>query len=46
MHEGFWKGNLKERVHLEDPGVGERMILTPTMEKQNGGIWTGLIGSG
>jgi len=23
----FWWGNLKERVHLEDPGLGSRKIL-------------------
>jgi len=25
--ERFWWGNLRERVHLEDPGIDERMIL-------------------
>jgi len=24
---GFWWGNVRERVHLEDPGVGDRIIL-------------------
>ena len=24
---GFWWGNLRERDHLGDPGVDERMIL-------------------
>ena len=27
MYTGFWWGNLRERDHLEDPGVDERIIL-------------------
>jgi len=27
MYTGFWWGNLRERYHLEDPGVDERIIL-------------------
>ena len=26
-NRGFWKGNLKERDHLGDPGIDERIIL-------------------
>jgi hypothetical protein len=26
-YTGIWWGNLRERVHLEDPGVDGRMIL-------------------
>jgi hypothetical protein len=26
-YTGFWWGNLKERGHLEDPGVDGRLIL-------------------
>ena len=27
MHTGFWWGNLRERDHLEDPGLDGRIIL-------------------
>ena len=27
MHTGSWWGNLREREHLEDPGVVGRIVL-------------------
>jgi len=27
VYTGFWRGNLKERGHLEDPGIDGRIIL-------------------
>jgi len=27
VHTVFWWGNLRERVHLEDPDVGRKIIL-------------------
>jgi len=27
MYTGFWSGNLRERGHLEDPGIDGRVIL-------------------
>ena len=27
VYTGFWWGNLRERDHLEDPGVNGRTIL-------------------
>jgi hypothetical protein len=27
VYTGFWLGNLRERDHLEDPGVDRRIIL-------------------
>jgi len=28
VYTGFWWGNLRERDHLEDPGVDRRIKLT------------------
>ena len=36
-HTGFWWENLRERENLEDPGVGERIILKQSLEKREGG---------
>jgi len=38
---GFWLGNLKERDHLGDPGVDERIILRWSFRKSDVGVWTG-----
>jgi hypothetical protein len=26
VHTGFWRVNLRERDHLEDPGLDERIL--------------------
>jgi hypothetical protein len=43
VRTGFWWGNLRERDHLEDPGVDRRIILRWIFRKWDGGAWTGLI---
>jgi len=35
MYTGFWWGNLRERGHLDDPGVGGRIILRWIFRKWN-----------
>jgi len=35
--------NLRERDHLEDLGVDNKIILKWIFNKWNGGVWTGLI---
>ena len=39
----FSGGNLRERNHLEDPGVDGRIILRRIFRKWDVGTWTGLI---
>jgi len=36
MHTGFWLGNVRESVHLEDLGVGGRIILIWIFRKWDG----------
>jgi hypothetical protein len=40
---GFWWRNLRERVHLEEPGEDGRIILRWIIRKMYIGVWTGSI---
>ena len=37
MYIWFWWGNLKERNHLEDPGVDGRIVIRWIFRKWDGG---------
>jgi hypothetical protein len=41
--QGFDGGNLRERDHLEDPGIDGRIILRCILRKWSAGTCTGLI---
>ena len=43
VYTGFWSGNLRERDHLEDPGVDGKIILRWIFGKWDVGAWTGSI---
>jgi hypothetical protein len=36
VYAGFWRGQLKERDYLEDPGTDERIILRWIFRKWDG----------
>jgi len=40
---GFWWGELKEGINLEDLECGSRIILEWIFNKWNGETWTGLL---
>jgi len=50
VHTEYWWGNLRERDHLEYPGVDGRIILRWIFRKWDVGAWTRLtwlrIGTG
>jgi len=38
VHTGFWWGKLREKGHLENPGVDGRMILRCIFRKWDVGL--------
>jgi len=38
VHTGFWWGDLREKDHLEDLGIGGRVILKWIFKKWDGGL--------
>jgi hypothetical protein len=42
VHTVFWWGSMRERDHLEGPGIDGRVILRCILRKWDGG-WTGLF---
>jgi hypothetical protein len=40
-HTWFWWGNLRERDHLGEKGVGRGIILRWIFRKEDVGVWTG-----
>jgi len=43
LHTRLWWGNLRERDHLEDPSLNEKIILRWIFRKWDVGTWTGPI---
>jgi hypothetical protein len=39
VYTGFWWGNLRERDHLEEPGVDGRIILRWIFRKWDVRVW-------
>jgi hypothetical protein len=42
-YTGFWWGNQSKRDHMEDPGIGGRIILRRIFRKWGVGVYTGPI---
>jgi hypothetical protein len=43
VNTGFWLADLRERNHVENLAVDERIILKWILKKWDGAAWTGLI---
>ena len=43
VRTGFWRGDLKERDHLEDEDIDTRIIIKCIFKKLHGETWTGFM---
>jgi len=43
VYTGVWWGNLRDRDHLEDPGVRWEDNIMLDLQEMRWGAWTGLI---
>jgi len=41
VYTGIWWGNLREKGHLQDPGLDGTILLRWILRKRNMGAWTG-----
>jgi hypothetical protein len=41
VYTGFWWGILRERDHLEDPGIDRMIILRYMLREWDVRVWTG-----
>jgi len=41
VYTGFWWGKLRQRDHLEDPGLDGKIILRWVFREWVVGVWTG-----
>jgi len=43
VYKGYWCGKLRERDHLEEPGLEGKIILRWIFRKWDVGAWSGSI---
>lgn len=43
VHAEFWYGKLKQKYHVEDLSIGERITLSWVLEEQFVSVWAGFL---